>query len=141
MRRSLYVLSAWTLLLAAACGPAAAPAPTSAPPAAQPTTAPAAAQPTSAAAAPTAAAKPTTAPAAPAPTIAQTAGATGAAGAFPTGKRGQGGMRKLLFWQAPTILNERLAQGTKDQLAARLVTEPLAAIGPDGNLVPVLASE
>ena len=135
MRRSLYVLSAWTLLLAAACGPAAAPAPTSAP-AAQPTTAPAAAPTT----APAAAAKPTTAPAAPAPTLAPTA-AAGTAGNFPTGQRGQGGMLRMLFWQAPTILNTHLSQGTKDYLAGRLILEPLAAVGPDGNLIPELAAE
>ena len=140
MRRSLYVLSA-CLMLAAACGPSAAPAPTSAPaPAAKPTTAPAAAPTTAATTAPAAAAKPTTAPNAPAPTIAPTA-ATGAAGAFPTGKRGQGGMLKMLFWQAPTILNTHLSQGTKDYLAGRLVLEPLAAIGPDGKPVAVLATD
>jgi peptide/nickel transport system substrate-binding protein len=142
MRRSLYVLSAWTLLLAAACGPAAAPAPTSAP-AAKPTTAPAAAPTTAPAAATTApaAAKPTTAPAAPAPTIAPTAGTNAAAGNFPVGQRGQGGTLRMLFWQAPTILNTHLSQGTKDYLAGRLILEPLAAIGPDGNLVPELAAE
>ena len=80
MRRSLYVLSAWTLLLAAACGPSATPAPT-APPAANPTTAPAAAPTTAPAAAQptTAAAAPTTAPAAPAPTTGPTAAAKPAA--------------------------------------------------------------
>src|SRR5258706_15008814 len=81
MRRTAYVLSAWTLLFATACGPAATPSPTAAPaapataaPAAKPTTAPAAA-PTTAAAA-----QPTTAPAAPAPTIAATTAAKPAAG-------------------------------------------------------------
>jgi peptide/nickel transport system substrate-binding protein len=142
MRRSLYLVSAGLLLLAA-CGPAASPAPTAAPTAAaKPTTA--AAAPTTAAA-PTAAAKPTTAPAAPttapaaaAPTVAPTA----AAAAKPAGGgRGQGGMLKILYWQAPTILNEHLAQGTKDQDASRLVLEPLAASGPDGKPVAVLAAE
>jgi peptide/nickel transport system substrate-binding protein len=140
MRRSLYVLSAWTLLLAAACGPAAAPAPTAAPPAAAPPAAAptsppaAAAQPTTA---PAAAAKPTTAPAAPAPTLAPTAAT--AAGGSPG--RGKGGMLHILFWQAPTILNTHLSQGTKDQDAGGLILEPLAWIGPDGNLVPALAAE
>jgi peptide/nickel transport system substrate-binding protein len=135
MRRSLYALSAGTLLVAAACGPAAAPAPTAAPPAAAPTTVPAAAQPTTV---PAAAAKPTTAPAAPAPTLAPNA-ATGAAGASPG--RGKGGTLHVLFWQAPTILNTHLAQGTKDYDAGGLILEPLAYIGPDGNLVPELAAE
>ncbi len=145
MRHSLFVLSAWTLLLAAACGPAATPAaqPTSAP-AAQPTTAPAAkptAAPTTAAAAqPTTAAAKPTAPAAPAPTIAPTTAAA-AAGNFPKGKRGSGGTLHILYWQAPTILNEHLSQGTKDQDASRLVLEPLAASGPDGKPIAVLAAE
>src|SRR5207253_3073013 len=132
MRRPPYLLFAWTLALAA-CGPAAAPAPTTAP--AAPTTA--AGQPTTApAAAPTAAAKPTTAPAAPAPTIAPTAAGKPAAGG-----RGQGGQLKILYWQAPTILNTHLAQGTKDSDAGRLVLEPLASSGPDGKPVPNLAAE
>jgi peptide/nickel transport system substrate-binding protein len=130
MRRTLGLLSSWTLLFAAACGPAAGPAPTSPPAAA--TAAPPAA--------PTAAPKPTAAPAAPAPTTAPAA-APAAAGAFPKGQRGQGGTLHILYWQAPTILNEHLSQGTKDQDASRLVLEPLAASGPDGNPIAVLAAE
>src|SRR4030095_3101840 len=34
-----------------------------------------------------------------------------------------------------------LAQGTKDYDASRLVIEPLAASGPDGKPVPLLAAE
>ncbi|MBV8719550.1 MAG: peptide ABC transporter substrate-binding protein [Chloroflexi bacterium] len=135
MRRSLYVLSAWTLLVAAACGPAAAPAATPAPTpaaAAKPTTAPAAAPTT----APAGAA--TTAPAAPAPTVAPTAAAKPAAGGA---GRGAGGMLHILYWQAPTILNTHLAQGTKDYDAGRLVLEPLASMGPDGKPVLNLAAE
>src|SRR5579864_5900485 len=138
MRRSLYVLSAWTLLAAAACGPAAAPAatpaPTTAPAAAKPTTAPAAAPTT----APAAAAKPTTAAAAPAPTVAPTTAAQPAASGA---GRGAGGMLRILYWQAPTILNTHLAQGTKDYDAGRLVLEPLASMGPDGKPVLNLAAE
>jgi|HigsolmetaAR202D_1030399.scaffolds.fasta_scaffold00020_57 ABC-type dipeptide transport system, periplasmic component len=55
--------------------------------------------------------------------------------------RGQGGTLNLLWWQAPTILNPHLSQGTKDNDAARLITEPLAAIGPDGLPVAILAAE
>jgi peptide/nickel transport system substrate-binding protein len=138
MRRSLSVLSAWTLLAAVACGPAAAPAATPAP-----TTAAAAPKPTTAAApaATTApAAAPTTAPAAPAPTLAPTAAAKPAAAAAGAG-RGAGGMLRILYWQAPTILNTHLAQGTKDYDAGALVLEPLANIDPDGKPVPVLATE
>ena len=131
MRRTAYLLSAWTLMLAAACGPAATPVPTTAPAAPAATTAPAAA------------AKPTTAPAAaPAPTTAPAAAAPTTAAAKPAaGGRGQGGLLKILYWQAPTILNTHLAQGTKDYDAGRLVLEPLASFGPDGEPVANLASE
>ena len=57
------------------------------------------------------------------------------------GKRGGGGTLKLLYWQAPTVLNTHLAQGTKDQDAARLAYEPLATIDGDGKFIPVLAAE
>jgi peptide/nickel transport system substrate-binding protein len=131
MRRLLYGLSAWALLIAA-CGPSATPAPTSAPAAAaKPTTPPAAA-------APTTAPQATTAPAVPAPTIAPTAAAKPAASG---GQRGAGGTLKILYWQAPTILNTHLAQGTKDYDAGRLVLEPLASMGPDGKPVLNLAAE
>jgi peptide/nickel transport system substrate-binding protein len=43
------------------------------------------------------------------------------------------GTLKLLWWQAPTILNPHLAQGTKDYDASRMVYEPLAAYDPNGN--------
>lgn len=68
------------------------------------------------------------------------AGASTPAPAAPAA-RGQGGTLKLLWWQAPTILNPHLSQGTKDYDAARLVLEPLASIGPDGKYVPNLAAE
>jgi len=58
-----------------------------------------------------------------------------------SGSRGQGGTLRLLWWQAPTILNFHHGQGTKDSDASRLILEPLAAIGPDGTPVPVLAAE
>jgi peptide/nickel transport system substrate-binding protein len=56
-------------------------------------------------------------------------------------KRGGGGALKVLWWQGPTLLNPHFAVGTKDQEAARIFYEPLAAWDRDGNLVPVLASE
>jgi peptide/nickel transport system substrate-binding protein len=56
-------------------------------------------------------------------------------------KAGGGGALKLLFWQAPTLLNPHIALGTKDQEGSRIFYEPLAAWDPDGNLVPVLAAE
>ncbi|MGI8857846.1 MAG: ABC transporter substrate-binding protein, partial [Thermomicrobiales bacterium] len=74
---------------------------------------------------------------------------TASTGADPRGsasaKRGGGGTLKLLFWQAPTVLNVHQASSGngKDQQAARIATEPLAvtsanALTPD---VPVLAKE
>jgi len=58
-----------------------------------------------------------------------------------TFQRGEGGTLRLLWWQAPDILNAHLATGTKDYDAARLVLEPLAAYAPDGKIVPVLVTE
>ncbi len=61
-----------------------------------------------------------------------------------TSKRGEGGTLRLLWWQAPTILNLHLAAGTKDYDASRPVNEPLATFSNAGALtpdVPVLAKE
>ncbi|MGL4496683.1 MAG: peptide ABC transporter substrate-binding protein [Beijerinckiaceae bacterium] len=56
-------------------------------------------------------------------------------------KRGGGGPLKLLWWQAPTLLNPHFAVGSKDQDASRIFYEPLANWDPEGNLVPILAAE
>ncbi|HTW52803.1 MAG TPA: peptide ABC transporter substrate-binding protein [Stellaceae bacterium] len=56
-------------------------------------------------------------------------------------KAGGGGTLKLLWWQSPTLLNPHFAVGTKDQDGSRVFYEPLAGWDPDGNLVPILASE
>jgi peptide/nickel transport system substrate-binding protein len=56
-------------------------------------------------------------------------------------KAGGGGILKLLWWQSPTLLNPHFAVGTKDQDGSRIFYEPLAGWGPDGNLVPILATE
>jgi peptide/nickel transport system substrate-binding protein len=56
-------------------------------------------------------------------------------------KRGGGGLLKTLWWQAPTHLNSHFGTGTKDQDAARVFYEPLAAFDPDGNVIPVLAAQ
>src|SRR5256885_2394729 len=58
------------------------------------------------------------------------ASASPAAGTF---TRGQGGELKILYWQAPTILNTHQATGTKDYDASRLIQEPLASWGVDGK--------
>src|SRR5215467_11762979 len=56
-------------------------------------------------------------------------------------KRGGGGALKLLWWQAPTLLNPHFAVGTKDQEASRIFYEPLAGWDSEGNLAPMLAAE
>jgi len=56
-------------------------------------------------------------------------------------KRGGGGPLKLLWWQAPTLLNPHFGVGTKDQDGSRLFYEPLASWDPDGNLALILAAE
>ncbi|MGY2051562.1 ABC transporter substrate-binding protein, partial [Methylobacterium sp. JK268] len=60
---------------------------------------------------------------------------------YTPGKAGGGGPLKLLFWQAPTLLNPHFAVGTKDKEGARVFYEPLAAWDGEANLVPVLAAE
>ncbi|HEY7540110.1 MAG TPA: peptide ABC transporter substrate-binding protein [Methylomirabilota bacterium] len=60
---------------------------------------------------------------------------------FTPAHRGGGGDLKLLWWQAPTILNPHLAIGVKDGDGSRLFYEPLVSFDPDANLIPVLAAE
>lgn len=56
-------------------------------------------------------------------------------------ERGAGGELKLLQWQAPTLLGVHTSTGTKDTLAASLVTEPLMSYLPDATLIPTLVTE
>ena len=56
-------------------------------------------------------------------------------------RRGGGGALRLLWWQAPTLLNPHFAVGQKDSDAASLFYEPLATWDPDANLIPILAAE
>jgi peptide/nickel transport system substrate-binding protein len=81
-----------------------------------------------------------------------TPGATPGAGATPAAAgrpsvgsegltRGSLGELKLLQWQAPTVLSTHKSNGTKDQLASSLVSEPLMSYLPDGTLIPTLAAE
>lgn len=107
---------------------------------------------------PTAAAAATTAPAASAAATTAPSGSAAAGSATkpaasavavsnltlpPDSKRGAGGPLKLLWWQAPTVLNLHIAQGTKDNDASRLVEEPLATLTNGATIpdVPVLAKE
>jgi peptide/nickel transport system substrate-binding protein len=58
-----------------------------------------------------------------------------------SGPRGGGGTLRLLFWQAPTIINCHLSSCTKDFDAALVCLEPIVEADKDGNLIPVLAAE
>ena len=48
---------------------------------------------------------------------------------------------KLLYWQAPTILNPHLSSGYKDSEASRITLEPLATYDENGEMVLFLAAE
>lgn len=48
---------------------------------------------------------------------------------------------RLLYWQAPTILNPHLSTGFKDSEASRITLEPLASFDNNGEMVPFLAAE
>jgi peptide/nickel transport system substrate-binding protein len=56
-------------------------------------------------------------------------------------QRGAGGELKILQWQAPTVLSTLVNTGTKDSLAASLISEPLTSYAQDGTLLPTLLSE
>jgi peptide/nickel transport system substrate-binding protein len=126
IRRRAVLFGAGAAAILAACAAPPAPTPTAAPaktadapkPAADPTK-------------PTAAAAATPAPAQAAQPKPAAAGA----------KRGGGGVVKLLYWQAPTIVNPHLAVGTKDTHASRICCEPLMTFDEAGKLAPVLAAE
>ena len=62
----------------------------------------------------------------------RTNGPSGSPGAL-VAQRGAGGELRILYWQAPSTLNPHLATGPKDSDAARLVLEPLASLGKDGQ--------
>ena len=57
------------------------------------------------------------------------------------GRRGESGVLKVLYWQAPTIVNPHLSTGTKDYHASHLCTEPLLTLDAAGVFTPVLAAE
>lgn len=56
-------------------------------------------------------------------------------------ERGSDGDVKVLYWQAPSILNPFLSGGTKDVESASLIIEPLARYTETGALVPWLVDE
>ena len=57
------------------------------------------------------------------------------------GDRGRDGEVKVIYWQAPSILNPFLSGGTKDVESASLIIEPLARYNSQGALVPWLVDE
>lgn len=81
------------------------------------------------------------------PTSAPEAPVTAAPAAQPTAEPptaepvAQNDTLRLLWWQAPTILNPHLATGGKDFDASRVTYEPLASFNAAGDLVPFLAAE
>ena len=56
-------------------------------------------------------------------------------------ERGSDGEVRIIYWQAPSILNPYLSSGTKDIESASLVIEPLGRFDEKGNPVPYLAEE
>ncbi|MFW2586731.1 peptide ABC transporter substrate-binding protein [Sagittula sp. SSi028] len=56
-------------------------------------------------------------------------------------ERGSDGEVKIIYWQAPSILNPFLSGGTKDVESASLIIEPLARFNEKGELVPWLVEE
>lgn len=55
--------------------------------------------------------------------------------------RGDQGKLRLLYWQAPTLLNPYLASAPKDSEPASLVLEPLARHDENGKMLPWLAKD
>ena len=75
---------------------------------------------------------------APTPTVAE------AAAESPTvapEQAGGGGELRLLWWQAPTVINPHFSLGGKDTDASRVCYEPLADFSRSGDGVPLLAAE
>jgi peptide/nickel transport system substrate-binding protein len=48
---------------------------------------------------------------------------------------------RLLYWEAPSLLNPHLSFGIKDWEVSRIVYEPLASFDEEENLIPFLAVE
>jgi len=57
------------------------------------------------------------------------------------GERGRDGEVRIIYWQAPSILNPFLSGGTKDVESASMIVEPLARYNQQGELVPWLVTE
>ena len=57
------------------------------------------------------------------------------------GERARDGEVKIIYWQAPSILNPYLSGGTKDIESSALVIEPMGRYDQNGDMVPYLAAE
>ena len=73
--------------------------------------------------------------------IATTAVASTAMADGHEGERGRDGEVKIIYWQAPSILNPYLSGGTKDLESASLIIEPMGRYDSNGDIVPYLAAE
>ena len=73
--------------------------------------------------------------------IATTAVASTAMADGHEGARARDGEVKIIYWQAPSILNPYLSGGTKDIESSSLVIEPMGRYDKDGGLIPYLATE
>src|SRR5712691_2184796 len=60
---------------------------------------------------------------------------------FTPARRGGGGKLRLLYWQAPTVLNAHFSRSPSDWDASRLVCESLISTDPERNFIPILAEE
>ncbi|HCG29702.1 MAG TPA: hypothetical protein DEU95_08180, partial [Chloroflexi bacterium] len=93
---------------------------------------------TTAATQPAAASSPTAAATAPPATSPTTGGTTAsptapaAVPSVPGHGRGKADLLRILYWQAPTILNPHFSQGTKDSAASSLILEPLIDVDIKG---------
>jgi len=56
-------------------------------------------------------------------------------------ERGADGHLNIIYWQAPSTMNQYLSGGNKEQDAAALVNEPLARYDASGAIVPWLVDE
>lgn len=79
----------------------------------------------------------------PADTATEPAATEAPTGGGSTGGQGRGvaDMLRILYWQAPTILNPHFSQGNKDSSAASLILEPLLDVDAAGEPLAVLAAE
>lgn len=55
--------------------------------------------------------------------------------------RGRGDTLRLVYFDAPSILNPHLISGAKDLEVSRITYEPLASFDGESRLVPILAAE